>query len=114
MLQVDQRYDHSSLMPQGISVYSPRKLLDDAAGRIDAQVPDATARLPAEDFSADQLKQAFQQQGLSVHELLGACWGPHGMLPARMPHSPLPILLTLPPPSTPPLAHIALSGCSIV
>lgn len=40
------------------------------AGRIDAQRPDATGRLPAEDFSADQLKQAFQQQGLSVQEFL--------------------------------------------
>ncbi len=41
-----------------------------AAGRVDAQVPDATGRLPAEDFSADQLKQAFRQQGLSVQEFI--------------------------------------------
>ena len=41
-----------------------------SAGRIDAQRPDATGRLPAEDFSAAQLKQAFQQQGLSVQEFL--------------------------------------------
>lgn len=40
------------------------------AGRIDAQKPDAPGRLPAEDFSADQLKQAFQQQGLSVQEFV--------------------------------------------
>lgn len=39
-------------------------------GRVDAQKPDAPGRLPAEDFSADRLKQAFQQQGLSVQEFV--------------------------------------------
>ena len=40
------------------------------SGRVDAQKADATDRLPAEDFSADRLKQAFQQQGLSVQEFV--------------------------------------------
>ena len=40
------------------------------AGKIDAQKPDAPGRLPAEDFSAIQLKQAFHQQGLSVQEFV--------------------------------------------
>ena len=40
------------------------------SGRVDAQKADATNRLPAEDFSADRLKQAFQQQGLSVQEFV--------------------------------------------
>ena len=40
------------------------------SGRVDAQKADATNWLPAEDFSADRLKQAFQQQGLSVQEFV--------------------------------------------
>lgn len=57
-------------MHTSVSCYSQGAPPSDAAGRIDAQKPDATGRLPAEDFSADQLKQAFQQQGLSVQEFL--------------------------------------------
>ena len=57
-------------MHRSTSHYSQGTLASDAAGRVDAQKPDATGRLPAEDFSADQLKQAFQKQGLSVQEFL--------------------------------------------
>ncbi|DBA86813.1 TPA: hypothetical protein ACH3X2_005396 [Trebouxia sp. C0005] len=45
-------------------------LISVPVGRVDAQKADATDRLPAEDFSADRLKQAFQQQGLSVQEFV--------------------------------------------
>ncbi len=50
------------------------------SGRVDAQKADATDRLPAEDFSADRLKQAFQQQGLSVQEFV-ALAGAHTVRP---------------------------------
>ena len=52
------------------------------AGRIDARQADATGRLPAENFTADQLKQAFQQQGLSVQEFV-ALAGAHTVMPCH-------------------------------
>lgn len=45
-------------------------LISVPVGRVDAQKPDATDRLPGENFSAAQLKQAFQQQGLTVQEFV--------------------------------------------
>lgn len=54
--------------------------VDCHAGRIDAKQADASGRLPAENFTADQLKQAFQQQGLSVQEFV-ALAGAHTVMP---------------------------------
>lgn len=40
------------------------------AGRVDAKQADPVNRLPAESFSAQQLKQAFEAQSLSVQEFV--------------------------------------------
>lgn len=56
-----------------ISLHSMPQISEECCtntGRVDAQKPDATDRLPGENFSAAQLKQAFQQQGLTVQEFV--------------------------------------------